>query len=118
MPARKDLTLWKGNTFLLPIVFKQKDSAGNLLPIDLTGSVLVFRATWDGGAFRADSTGDSFTITDAAAGAAQLLLSVEQSRLFPAADTYVRYEIERHSGLEQKSWLYGEIKIWDWANDD
>jgi hypothetical protein len=118
MPARKDLTLWKGNTFLLPLVFKQKDSMGVLQPIDLTGSVLVFRATWDGGAFRADSTGDGFTITDAAAGEAQLLLSVEQGRRFPPADTYVRYEVERQDGAEQNSWLYGELKIWEWANDD
>lgn len=118
MPAQRPLAVWRGNTVDFAFRLKTRDEAGAEAPINLTGSVLVFRATVAGVEIvREDTTGLAFDITDAADGRAELHLSVAQSRLFPLGDG-TRYEIERRVGSSQRTLLFGKVVASEWANDD
>lgn len=115
MPAQKNLSVWKGNTFKLPLTISTL-SNGVSTPMDLTGSSLVFRSIWSGGSLR-KATGDSgFSIVSAAAGTALLSLTVAETRTLPNGN--VKYEIERRVGSEQTTILFGELNCREWVNDD
>lgn len=118
MPAQWALAVWRGNSLDQKFRFKTRDAAGVETPLDLTGSILVFRATQAGASLlRVDTTGGGFVITNAVGGEAELHLSVAESRLFPLGDL-VRYEIERRIGGAQKTLLFGKVIASEWANDD
>lgn len=48
MPARHNISIWKGNTLNLPISIATLVN-GAQVPVDLTGSELVFKATFQMG---------------------------------------------------------------------
>lgn len=110
MPARKDLSIWKGNTFSMPIRLKTV-TGGTATPVNVTGSTLVFRVVWPGGSFEKD-----LTLTNAALGEASLSLSVAETRGLPTGRN--RYEIERRAGADQTTLIYGEVVASEWANND
>lgn len=116
MPVQKTLNVWQGNTLRIPLSIKYLVN-GVETPFDLTGSTLVFKATWPSGTLRKTTgSGAGFTITDAANGAAELVLSVAETRAMSAG--LGRYEIERQTSSEQFSLLYGDLIIEGWVSDD
>ena len=79
--------------------------------------MLVFRSVSSTVTLRKDTNdGTGFEITDAAAGEATLVLSVEETRSLPAGKT--RYEMEYWAATDQTSLLYGELNVTVWVNDD
>lgn len=115
MPVRFDPQVWKGNTFRLPIGISTV-TAGVKSPVNLTGSSLVFLATWSGGSLRHETGDGSLTITDAVSGEAALTLSVAETRALPIGR--IKYEIERRLSGDQTTILYGELVVTGWSNDD
>lgn len=116
MPAQKNLEVWKGNTFALPISLKTRTN-GVTTPVDLTGSILVFRAEWTGGFLRKSTAiADGFSVLDAVAGSARLTLSVAETRALPVGR--IKYEVERQTGADQTTILFGELVVAGWVNDD
>lgn len=112
MPSRQDLDVWAGNTFRRPLVLQDGGT-----PFDLTGIKLVFRAVYSTGSIRKDTDdGTGFSITDAAGGEALLVLSVNETRALPAGK--IKYEIEAWDSDGQTTWLYGELNVTVWVNDD
>lgn len=108
MPANYDLSIWKGNDFNVDFTFKN-DASG----FDLTGSELIFRATWKGnGELRQE-----LDITDAEAGEASLTLTYSQTRTLPS-NKAVSYEIERRIGGLETTVLYGAVTVEGGVNDD
>ena len=76
MPARRDFCPRQGNTFVLPVQVKFKDSNGILTPLNMTGGSLVFYAKWTGGSIRR-ATGDAgFLWNDITIGKATLTLNM------------------------------------------
>lgn len=114
MPAKKTIPVWKGNTLTLPLRFRT--SATTFL--DLTGSELVFRASWPGGTpIRYATPSAAFTINDAVGGRATLTLSVADTRSIPQGDV-ARYEIERRIDGRQETLMFGTLNASEWVNDD
>jgi hypothetical protein len=111
MPTTKDISIWRGNTETLPLAVKVRSGA-TLVPVNLTGSTLRFRAEWAGGSIAKD-----ITITDAALGLAELVLSTAETRGVPQGST-ARFEIERWVGLDQKTILYGRLVASGGLNPD
>jgi hypothetical protein len=116
MPAQQALSIWKGNTVSFPIRIQTRNGA-TLTPVDLSGSVLVFRASWPGGSLRKEEAEQGFAITSAPQGEATLAFTIEETRRLPVGSV-VRYEIERRIGATQTTLLYGELKVSEWVNDD
>lgn len=116
MPASFDLNVWKGNTFDLKFSVKTRVNKV-LVPVDLTGSTLVFRAAWESGSIRKVSGDADFSITNAVDGQVSLTLSHTETRQLPKDQT-VRYEIERRIDGAQKTVLFGIVKVSEWVNDD
>ncbi|WP_293862511.1 hypothetical protein [uncultured Alsobacter sp.] len=115
MPARSDLDVWKGNTFARTFRLTTDDTT----PLDLTGSVFVFRVV-DSGAeiIRYESgTDDELAVPTPANGEVNLLMPVAGTRTLPEGSV-ARYELERRIGLEQTTLLYGLLVVTGWANDD
>ncbi|MFO1151015.1 MAG: hypothetical protein U1E62_21785 [Alsobacter sp.] len=122
MPVQKDLSIWKGNSTPQVFRFKTRQLDGSLLPLDLTGSVLVFRAVWvdengDPESLRLESPNQALSVTDPAGGELVLQLGVANTRLLPTGQK-ARYEIERRIAGEQRTLAYGTLKVSEWANDD
>ena len=115
MAATYDLTgLRRGNSFRR--TFRFKDGVG--VPVDLTGSVLVFAA--EAGAVRiSKSTADgSLAMPAPTAGEITLYLKPAETRLLPVGRLKVRYEIERRIDGEETTLVSGCITVMDGINDD
>ncbi|QIG66712.1 DNA helicase loader protein [Rhizobium phage RHph_TM16] len=105
MPAKKTLTIWKGNTEAFSFRFKQDAST----PFDLTGSRLVMTIRADTPIVK-DSDISGWTI-NAAAGEATVTLTAAETAAFTSQYVEPSYEIERFIGAEQKTLLYGPIEV-------
>lgn len=108
-PANYDMTIWKGND--VEFQFHFMDGTANF---DLTGSTLIFRATWAGtGELRQELDLDA----DPTTGLATLSLSHTQTRTLSSTKT-VSYEIERRIGGAETTLLYGGLTVSGGVNDD
>lgn len=118
MPGNLNLTIWKGNSYSQPLRLSTRDGDNDLVPVGLAGSELVFVAAWRGGTLRKSTADeDGFSITDAANGRVLLSLTKVETRALPPGRT-ATYEIERRTGGEQTTILYGDIITTGGTNDD
>jgi hypothetical protein len=115
MNIQKGATIWRGNSFSVGLNFKTKFGS-TLVPLDLTGSELVFRAGWEGGSFRKTTAETGFTIDNAALGQTTLELTFAETRLLPQGS--VRVEVERRIGGKQTSIYRAVWPVNEWVNDD
>ena len=107
-PANYDMTIWKGND--VEFQFHFMDGSANF---DLTGSTLIWRATWAGsGELRQELDIDSAT-----GGTATLSLTHTQTRTLSSSKV-VSYEIERRIGGAETTLLYGTVTVSGGVNDD
>jgi len=115
MSGQYDLTgLRRGNSFRR--TFRFKDSNG--VPVDLTGSVLVF-VTEAGATRLVKSTADgSLTMPNPSNGEITLTLTPAETRQLPVGRLKTRYEIERRIGTEETTLVSGCITVMDGINDD
>lgn len=114
LPSRLDLAVWAGNTWSQPFQMEAAD-----VPLDLTGSKLVWRMVY-GATITRKSTDDAdsgIEITDAAEGEFRLYLTVTETRLWPDGSV-VRYEVERWIDDDQVTMIYGTMTVTAWVNDD
>lgn len=113
MPTKKDLTVFKGDTYTLPLRLMTNVSgdAKNpvLEPIDLTGEVMRFHAWWGNDQeIEIDSATGSFDIVDAVEGRCLLLVPHTDTERMPYGA--VNYKIQRVGQGMVKTMLYGVLK--------
>ena len=116
MATRKDLDIWVGNDQALS--FKFWADADKTVDFDLTGSEIVFRATWEtDGEFRKTSADGGIVIGDATTGEFSIPISHAESRQFPDGKK-ARYEIERRISGDERTMLYGYLIVTNWGGND
>lgn len=108
-----DLCIRQGNDESWDFKFKSYDDDGTLIPFDLTGSTLFFRAE------KADGTYLSKTLTPAtpANGEVTLSITVAESRLFTVGRSN-RWELERHIDSTEKTLAQGYMIVREGINED
>jgi hypothetical protein len=108
-----DLCLRQGNNGAWEFRFKSYDDDGNLLPFDLTGSTLAFRAE------KSDGTYLSKTLTpdDPETGKVTLSLTATESRDFTIG-RFNRWEIERRIDSNEYTLIQGFVNVTEGVNDD
>lgn len=115
-PAQKDMDLWKGSDATWTI--RLWADAGKTTRFDLTGSEIVFRATWGGGSLRRTSADGGIDLGDPTDGEITITIPAAAGRALPAGRV-VRYEIERRIAGTETTLIYGNVVVSDWgANDD
>lgn len=114
MPEQKTLDVWKGNTTSINLYFRTREN-GAVVPLDLTGSEIVFVAKWGSQTVRISSmSGPQWALPDANAGHAVLNLSVSDAAVFPLGSV-VKFEVIRKFGDTIQTWLYGHLKVSEWS---
>lgn len=114
-PARKTLSLWRGNSKTFMFRLKQSDDT----PVDLTGAKVVMTIVHEGGRIIASSDTDSGMIDDPVSGEVTVKLSAAVTRtICPSRIDGVRYELEIQTADEQRTLLAGKIEIEGGDNGD
>ena len=114
MPVQKDMAVWVGNDKTFEFVL-WADSE-RTTPFDLTGSEMVFLATWPGGSLRkSSSTGD--VVLDFVTGRVSIPITPAESRAMPPGSR-TRYEIERRIDGTETTLIYGTVVVSDWGGND
>lgn len=131
MPGKYDITTWwRGATFQLR--FELKDAQNN--PVDLTGSVLIFRAldtrdntptirlaTTDAVVYHTDATTvleGFYVVGSPTLGVVELVLRPSKTRSVDVGAGTASYEIERRIAGREEVLLYGAITAAGGINDD
>ena len=122
MPAKKDINVVKGDTLVVPLTFSTLVNATTKAPIDLTGSILVFEATFAENTITLVSndpepeenpTG-TFQILDAVAGKAELVVRHNETETWPSGG--VVYRISRFIDGRKRTFMRGTLKIDGWPH--
>jgi hypothetical protein len=113
-PGKKQITVWKGNTFKMKVRFKVDADT----PFDLTGSEIVMTVVHSNGTLELSSNTSGITLTDPVNGEVDFVMTAEETREMSHIHPYVRYEIERRINGEQTTLLYGRVDLTGGNNVD
>jgi hypothetical protein len=103
--AKYDIHVRQGNTLQRTFIFQAEDGS----PIDLSGSVIAFRAeTGDGPVIDKTTNTAGFAMPDPVTGAVTLTLSPNETAQFRTG-RFNRYEIERRIAGNETTLLTGFI---------
>ena len=109
-PARRNIPIWRGNTETL--TFRLKNADG--LPSDLTGNSIKMVIDNDGTLTNVAAT----IATPQSDGKFTIFLSADVTKILTAKNYVPNYEIQRTSGAETKTVLYGNLHITGSTNHD
>jgi hypothetical protein len=114
-PARVDFDLWRGNN-VPPLTWGMEDDGGG--PVPFAGSVFSLRVSVRGATVlsKRSDAGDGL-LADPATSELTWTPTLAESRLVPAGRR-ATYEIERHIGGSQETWVVGSITGKGGFNDD
>lgn len=101
----------QGNTLLVTL-----RCLNGATPTDLTGSQMVFRASFPGGAY-VKRTDDSTMVMRPTVGEIDVELSHEETRVLPIGN-YTKWELERRIGGRQFTIAVGTISVSEGSNID
>lgn len=107
MPAKLDLTVWRGNN--APVIWQPVDDQGQ--PFPLAGSEFVLTVVVKGRGcttIRKDSAVNTGLQVDTAAGTITWKPTLEESRAIPIG-RLSSYELERRIAGDQRTWAIGDI---------
>lgn len=113
MPSRTDdLTIWQGDTTVFQFQLMQDEDT----PLDLTGSVIVFRLQWAGGEIERTSA-DGGVVLEEAEGTATITLTAEETA---ALSTCVRYRADLRRIIDgtETTLVYASVPVEQWIKQD
>lgn len=114
MPTRVDLPIWAGNTSDVALRLWLDD--GRTVPMDLTGSDLVWRVVVGGAEVLRRMTPDGVVIT-ATVGRVEIPISAADTRRLPTGST-ARYELEQRVDGIERTLVYGSLLVSLWGGND
>lgn len=114
MPARVDLPIWAGSTSDVALCLWLDDD--HTVPLDVTGSELVWRVVVVGTEVLRRSTPDGVVITSTV-GRVEIPISVADTRLLPAGSA-ARYELEQRIDGIERTLVYGSLLVSVWGGND